>query len=61
MAGAWEELTFTADPIAGSLQGSADDAVSVGLLEPVSLDGIYELTLLNELLAERGDGEVAGL
>ena len=61
MAGAWEQLTFTADPIAGSLQGSADDAVSVGLLEPVSLDGIYDLTLLNELLAERGDGEVAGL
>jgi NitT/TauT family transport system substrate-binding protein len=61
MAGAWEQLTFTADPIAGSLQGSADDAVSVGLLEPVSLEGIYDLSLLNELLVERGDAEVAGL
>ena len=61
MAGAWEQLTFTADPIAGSLQGSADDAVSVGLLEPVSLEGIYNLSLLNELLVERGDAEVAGL
>jgi NitT/TauT family transport system substrate-binding protein len=54
-------LTFTADPIAGSLQGSADDAISVGLLDPVELDGIYDLSLLNELLAERGDPEVSGL
>ena len=26
----------------------------MGLLEPVELDGIYDLTLLNEVLAERG-------
>ena len=54
-------LTFTADPIAASLQGSADDAISVGLLDPVELDGIYDLTLLNELLVERGDPELEGL
>ena len=54
IAGAFENLTFTVDPIASSLQGSADDAVAVGLLEEVDLDGIYDLTLLNELLAERG-------
>ena len=38
IAGAWENLTFTLDPIASSLQGSADDAVAVGLLDPVDLD-----------------------
>ncbi len=54
IAGAFENLTFTVDPIASSLQGSADDAIAVGLLEEVDLTGIYDLTLLNEVLAERG-------
>jgi NitT/TauT family transport system substrate-binding protein len=58
---AWENLTFTADPIATSLQESAEDAESVGLLEPVDLEGIYALDLLNSLLAERGEAEVEGL
>jgi len=57
----FDNLTFTADPIAGSLQGSADDAIAVGLLEPVELDGIHDLALLNELLVERGDPELEGL
>jgi NitT/TauT family transport system substrate-binding protein len=59
--GAWENLEFTADPIASSLQKSKDDAVEAGLLDDVDLEGIYDLTLLNELLAERGDPEVEGL
>jgi len=50
----FENLTFTVDPIAASLQKSADDAVAVGLLDPVDLTGIYDLTLLNEVLEERG-------
>jgi NitT/TauT family transport system substrate-binding protein len=54
ITGAFEQLSFTVDPIASSLQGSAADAVAVGLLEEVDLTGIYDLTLLNELLAERG-------
>jgi NitT/TauT family transport system substrate-binding protein len=61
IAGAWENLTFTHDPIASSLAESASDATEVGLLDPVELDGIYDLTLLNELLAERDLGEVDGL
>lgn len=63
IAGAWEHLEFTLDPVASSLWGSADDAVEVGLLEPVDLTapGIYDLDLLNEVLAERGDGEVSPL
>lgn len=54
IAGAFENLTFTVDPIASSLQGSADDAVAVGLLDDVDLTGIYDLSLLNDVLAERG-------
>ena len=61
IAGAWENLEFTSDPVAASLQKSADDAVEVGLLDPVDLDGIYDLTILNDLLAERGEEEVNGL
>ncbi len=52
--GAWENLTFTYDPIAESLEGSKEDAVEVGLLEPVDLDGIYDLSLLNSVVEERG-------
>jgi NitT/TauT family transport system substrate-binding protein len=59
--GAWTTLTFTPDPIAGSLMASKDDAVEVGLLEPVDLDGIYALEILNGLLVERGQPEVVGL
>jgi NitT/TauT family transport system substrate-binding protein len=56
----FENLTFTLDPIAASLQDSADDATAVGLLDPVDLGGIYDLALLNELLAELGEPEVSG-
>jgi len=61
IAGAWENLTFTWDPIASSLQESADDAVAAGLLDPVDLSGIYALDILNRLLAEAGEAAVAGL
>jgi NitT/TauT family transport system substrate-binding protein len=58
---AWENLTFTLDPIASSLEESAKDAEAAGLLEPVDLSGIYDLSLLNEILADHGDDEVDGL
>ena len=51
MTGAWSTLSFTLDPIASSLRESADDAVAVGLLEPVDLNGIYSLELLNGILS----------
>ncbi len=58
---AWENLAFTWDPIASSLAGSKDDAVAVGLLEPVDLEGIYDLTLLNDVLGAAAKDEVPGL
>lgn len=63
LAASWGNLTFTVDPIASSLQQSADDAVAAGLLEEVDLrtPGIYDLTLLNEVLGEDGGEEVGGL
>lgn len=54
LAAAWENLEFTCDPIASSLAESAAHADELGLLEPTDLDGIYDLTLLNEVLSAEG-------
>jgi NitT/TauT family transport system substrate-binding protein len=60
IAAAWPNLTFTDDPIASSLITSAKDAVDVGLLKPVdNLEGIYDLTLLNQVLAQAGEPAVS--
>jgi NitT/TauT family transport system substrate-binding protein len=50
----WEHLTFTVDPLASTLAKSAKDAEEVGLLEPVSLKGIYDLEPLNRILKKEG-------
>jgi NitT/TauT family transport system substrate-binding protein len=55
---AWKNLTFTADPIASSLRESAKDAEAVDLLDPVDLDGIYDLKALNAVLKALGKPEV---
>jgi NitT/TauT family transport system substrate-binding protein len=61
ISAAWANLTFTWDPIASSLLKSKDDAVTAGLLDPVDLNGIYDLSILNSILAEQGEQPVAGL
>ena len=60
---AWGNIEITTDPVATSLKKSADDAVAAGLLEEPDLKGIYDLSLLREVLAARGGGSVddAGL
>ena len=58
----WGNLTFTVDPIASSLRGSADDAIALGLLEdPGDLSGLYDLGPLNEILDALDEPEVKGL
>lgn len=51
---AWGRMTVTWDPISASLFTSAQSAYEAGFLkeEPV-LEGIYDLTLLNEVLQEK--------
>ncbi|TDC32676.1 ABC transporter substrate-binding protein [Micromonospora sp. KC213] len=51
---AWPTLEFTNDPIASSLKTGLEHAVAVGLTQPVSLDGLYDLRYLNEVLAAQG-------
>jgi NitT/TauT family transport system substrate-binding protein len=55
---AWGNLVFTNDPIASSLLASATRAEQLGLLDQVSLDGLYDLDPLNEVLAAAGESPV---
>ena len=56
---AWSRLRPTWDPISSSLLASAEAAHHAGFLrqEP-DLNGIYDLTLLNEVLLEKGEAAV---
>ncbi len=56
---AWGEENVTNDPLASSLQTSLDHAVADGLLKETSLKGIYDLTLLNQVLTANGDATVS--
>ena len=58
VAASFKEITFTNDPDAASLKTDADQAVSLGLLKPVNLSGIYELGPLNQVLAAVGESQV---
>ena len=60
LASAWNNVVFTVDPIASSLVAGAQHAEKVGLLDPVDLKGIYDLDLLNEVLAKAGQPPVKG-
>ncbi len=60
LTASFEKLTPTVDPIAASLRKSAEDATAVGVSrEEVDLQGIYDLSILNRLLAAAGEDEVS--
>ncbi len=59
ISASWNNLTFTMDPVAPSLQSSADAAVSLGFLDSSELTGIYDLTLLNQVLGDAGRPTIA--
>ena len=56
VAKAWENIEFTDDPVPSSLLDGAAHAAEVGTLEGgvPDLEGLYDLSLLNEVLTERG-------
>src|SRR6266852_9078675 len=60
VAASFKEITFTDDPDAATLTQDANQAVSVGLLKPVNLGGIFDLGPLNEVLTAAGEPQVAG-
>jgi NitT/TauT family transport system substrate-binding protein len=61
VSAAWPHMSFTLDPLAPTLKASADHAHSLGLLASVTLNGLYDLTLLNQVLASHGQPAVSGL
>ena len=61
VAAAWPHMAFTLDPLAATLQTSADHAHSLGLLRDANLNGLYDLKLLNEVLAEHNEPAIPGL
>jgi NitT/TauT family transport system substrate-binding protein len=61
VSAAWPHLTFTLDPLPATLKTSADHAHGVGLLASVDLTGIYDLRLLNQVLAAHNEPPVNGL
>ena len=61
ISAAFKNLVFTLDPLASSLKKSAQDAYDAGLLKDTKLDGIYDLTLVNQVLKGAGQPEVTGL
>jgi NitT/TauT family transport system substrate-binding protein len=58
---AWNNLDFTNDPIATSLETSAEATADVGFIDSVDLRGIYQLEPLNAVLAAAGEPTVKGL
>jgi NitT/TauT family transport system substrate-binding protein len=58
VAGAWPNMTFTDDPVATTVRASADHAHTVGLQDPVSLAGIFDLAPLNQVLRAAHESEV---
>ncbi|GHE01333.1 aliphatic sulfonate ABC transporter substrate-binding protein [Streptomyces alanosinicus] len=56
---AWKSIRFTDDPLASTLNTEAQHAVKAGLLENPKLDGIYDLTLLNQVLKAEGENTVS--
>jgi NitT/TauT family transport system substrate-binding protein len=59
VAASFKEITFTNDPDAASLRTDAAQAVSLGLLKPVNLAGIFNLDPLNKVLAAAGGSQVS--
>jgi NitT/TauT family transport system substrate-binding protein len=60
LAAAWKHLTFTWDPLISSVQKSADNAVALKLIDSSNINGIDDLTLLNQVLSADGKPTVTG-
>jgi NitT/TauT family transport system substrate-binding protein len=59
VAASFKEITFTDDPDESSLTTDASQAVSLGLLKPVTLSGIFDLGPLNQALTAAGEPQVS--
>ncbi|NUU20815.1 MAG: ABC transporter substrate-binding protein [Streptomycetaceae bacterium] len=56
---AWPNIEATNDPLANSLLQLKNDGVQVGITKDADITGIYDLSILNKVLAENGHPPVA--
>jgi NitT/TauT family transport system substrate-binding protein len=62
LSAAWDNITFTDNPLASTLETQVQHGEAVGLLKnPGSLAAIYDLGPLNALLKAKGEPAVPGL
>jgi NitT/TauT family transport system substrate-binding protein len=63
LTASFKNLEFTADPVASSLKKQYDDASRLSLLKDATtpLDKIYDLTILNKVLKDKGLAPASGL
>ncbi|HEY8719506.1 ABC transporter substrate-binding protein [Pengzhenrongella sp.] len=59
LARAFTNISFSVDPLAGTLDKLLAAGVTAGTTEKASLDGIYDLRLLNKVLKEKGQPAVS--
>jgi NitT/TauT family transport system substrate-binding protein len=59
LTSAWKSLTFTPDPIAASLLQSAKHQQELGLIKNPKLDGIFDLSIVNDVLSKQGKPTVS--
>jgi NitT/TauT family transport system substrate-binding protein len=56
----FKNLTFTVDPVPTSLVKDAKDAYDVGLIDSPNVKGIYDLSILNGILKDKGEALIKG-
>jgi NitT/TauT family transport system substrate-binding protein len=54
----WQSMSFTNDPLPNVTKKNADHMISLGFIKEFHLDGIYDVTLLNNVLRSRGKAEL---
>lgn len=59
IARALEHVTFSVDPHADTFETLVADGLAAGTQKDGSIDGLFDLSLLNELLADAGDEPVS--
>jgi len=59
IARALENVSFSFDPVAGTFPTLVDHAVAAGTGADGDIDGLFDFTLLNEILAESGAAPVS--
>jgi NitT/TauT family transport system substrate-binding protein len=60
LASAWSDLSFTLDPLESSVQTQAAHGVAIGLLKnPGNIASLFNLTVLNKVLAAKGQPTIA--